>query len=63
MSNPSDDRSDLTAIEHALTGDDPVLAARMDTLDQQFSEETAPHPATPRHDVTDAWRPLSCWAP
>ncbi|MEU7033577.1 DUF3040 domain-containing protein [Streptomyces sp. NPDC046237] len=46
MSNPSNDRSDLAAIEHALTRDDPVLAARMDSLNQQFSEES-PHPGTP----------------
>ncbi|WP_282698361.1 DUF3040 domain-containing protein [Streptomyces sp. CC208A] len=47
MGHLSDDWSDLAAIEHALAKDDPVLAARMDTLNQQFPEESATHPGEP----------------
>ncbi|NML49243.1 DUF3040 domain-containing protein [Streptomyces sp. R302] len=47
MSHPSDDRSDLAAIERALTRDDPALAATMDTLNQQFPEQSATRASKP----------------
>ncbi|WP_137992003.1 DUF3040 domain-containing protein [Streptomyces vilmorinianum] len=47
MSHPSDDRSDLAAIERALTRDDPALAATMATLNQQFPEQPARRPSKP----------------
>ncbi|GGT13687.1 DUF3040 domain-containing protein [Streptomyces purpureus] len=43
MSHSADDQRNLAAIERALTEDDPALAATMDTLSQQFTDQpTAP---------------------
>ncbi|MET9953838.1 DUF3040 domain-containing protein [Streptomyces sp. NPDC006339] len=46
MSHPADDQRILTEIERRLTHDDPALAARMSTLNQQFPGNPA-EPAAP----------------
>lgn len=52
MSDFSDDRSSLAAIERDLMRDDPALVARMDRLNQQFTKDQLARPAepAPRHD-------------